>query len=229
MWSFTALTRAWFSCWTPSRTHGNKKNNLFFRLWLQWSCLATRGQSPIENRNRFMFRRVEEKNKSCKTTSSTKKLKKTRDRPRVTTERKQSIKHNKQKRDTCKMTQKKTNDQKKVSIKYGNKTKKTKNWNITQTEQTRQKYQQKPEKQTQKKHKWQKKRCRMFRNILKMTAKTQSDAKEKQKAAKNMQSNYKKRTWKKNECSQTTRKQTEKRYNVDTRCKIIEHVITEIK
>lgn len=73
-----------------------------------------------------MFRRVEEKNKSCKTTSSTKKLKKTRDRPRVTTERKQSIKHNKQKRDTCKMTQKKTNDQKKVSIKYGNKTKKTK-------------------------------------------------------------------------------------------------------
>lgn len=89
------------------------KNNLFFRLWLQWRCLATRGQSPIENRNRFMFRRVEEKNKSCKTTSSTKKLKKTRDRPRVTTERKQSIKHNKQKRDTCKMTQKKTNDQKK--------------------------------------------------------------------------------------------------------------------
>lgn len=100
-----------------------QKTNLFFRLWLQWSCLATRGQSPIENRNRFMFRRVEEKNKSCKTTSSTKKLKKTRDRPRVTTERKQSIKHNKQKRDTCKMTQKKTNDQKKVSIKYGNKTK----------------------------------------------------------------------------------------------------------
>lgn len=34
----------------------------------------------------------------------------------------------------------------------------------------------------------------MFRNILKMTAKTQRDAKEKQKAAKNMQSNYKKRT-----------------------------------
>lgn len=92
-----------------------------------------------------------------------------------------------------------------------------KNWNITQTEQTRQKYQQKPENQTQRKHKWQKK----MQNVRKYT---ENDSKD----TKICKAITKKRTWKKNKCSQTTRKQTEKRYNVDTRCKIIEHVITEI-
>lgn len=128
----------------------------------------------------------------------------------------------------AKWHRKKQMTKKKVSIKYGNKTKKLKlKHHTNRTDKT--KISTKTWKTNTKEAQMTKKRCRMFRNILKMTAKTQSDAKEKQKAAKNMQNNYKKRTWKKNECSQTTRKQTEKRYNVDTRCKIIEHVITEIK